>query len=300
MSALVQLLRPTQWSKNVFLLAGLVFGQKLGDVSAVAQAAWAFGCFCLLSSSAYIVNDIRDADEDRLHPTKRTRPIAAGRISRGTALLYCALVLAAGLAASAALGRAFLAVGVGYLLLQAAYNLRLKQEALLDVIVLGTGFVLRAVAGAVAVGVDISHWLVLCTFTLCLFMGFSKRRCELNAMTEKGEAARHRATLAIYTPELLNHMTTVTAGIAVVSFMLYTTDERTIKVFHTHNLIYTLPFVFYAIFRFALLVEHGKVDGPTTVLLRDRPFQAALVLWAAAVLLIIYGGEGWLARFGLA
>ena len=177
--------------------------------------------------------------------------------------------------------------------MQGAYTQWLKHATLLDVIIIGLGFVLRAVAGAVLAHVEISPWLILCTFTLCLFMGFSKRRCELNVLAENGgtSAAQHRRTLAEYTPDLLNHMTTLSAGIAVVSFMLYATDRRTLEVFHTNYLVYTLPFVVYAIFRFALLVEHGRVDGPTAVVLHDRPFQAAIALWGLAVLIIVYRGQ---------
>jgi 4-hydroxybenzoate polyprenyltransferase len=170
-----------------------------------------------------------------------------------------------------------------------AYNLFLKQAVILDVITIGIGFVLRAISGAVLIHVHISPWLILCTFTLCLFMGFSKRRCELSAM-ENGaaQAGRHRRTLTHYTRDLLNHMTTLTAGIAIVSFMLYTMDQRVATPFEKHYLIYTIPIVVYAIFRFALLVEHGLVDGPTDVLIRDRPFQAAIVLWVVAACAVVY------------
>ncbi len=295
----LQLMRPGQWTKNLFVFAGLIFGQKLLDPHSVLIAVLGFACFCLVSSAVYILNDIHDRNEDRLHPTKKTRPVAAGRISVGAAAFFAALLLAVGLGGGLWLERGFVLVMGVYVLLQVAYTLGLKQAAVLDVILLGLGFVLRAVAGAVLVHVEISHWLVLCTFTLCLFMGFSKRRCELDALAETGgtTAVRHRRTLAAYTPELLNHMTTVSAGIAVVSFMLYATDQQTTRKFGTEYLLYTLPLVVYAIFRFALLVEHGRVDGPTAVLLKDRPFQAAMALWGAAVLVIVYRGreiQAWL------
>jgi 4-hydroxybenzoate polyprenyltransferase len=301
----LRLARPGQWTKNLFLLAGIVFGHKLfadGQVNwpLLGVVALGLGCFCLLSSAVYVVNDIRDRGEDRLHPHKRNRPLAAGRVPVAAAAIFAALLLAFGLGGAALLDRGFALTAAAYLALQAAYTFGCKHIVVLDVILIGAGFVLRAVAGAVLVHVEISHWLVLCTFTLCLFMGFSKRRCELDVMTNGGgEAARHRPTLAQYTPDLLNHMTTLTAGVAIVSFMLYATDQRTIRVFGTNYLIYTLPLVVYAVFRFALLVEHGRVDGPTAVLLRDRPFQAALLLWGAAVLLIVYAGrdlQAWILR----
>jgi 4-hydroxybenzoate polyprenyltransferase len=289
----VQLLRPGQWTKNLFLFAGVVFGHKLDDVPSVTAALLGFACFCLVSSAVYVLNDIHDRNEDRLHPSKRNRPIASGRISIGTAAVLAILLLAGGLGGGLRLDRGFFMVAAAYVLLQAAYTFRLKHVVLLDVISIGLGFVLRAVAGAVLVHVVISHWLVLCTFTLCLFLGFSKRRCELNTLAEDPgiQAARHRRTLAAYTPDLLNHMTTLAAGIAVVSFMLYATDKRTLDVFGTNYLVYTLPLVVYAIFRFTLLVEHGRVDGPTAVVLRDRPFQAAIVLWAVAVWVVVYRGR---------
>lgn len=289
----LQLLRPEQWTKNLFLFAGLVFGQRLTDWPSVGAVLLGLACFCLVSSGVYVLNDIHDRNEDRLHPRKRRRPVAAGQISVGRAASFAAALLIVGLGGGLRLDFGFFAVAAVYVLLQVAYTLWLKHVVLLDVIVIGLGFVLRALAGTVIIHVEISHWLVLCTFTLCLFLGFSKRRCELNAMAGSGgtDAAGHRKTLALYTPDLLNHMTTLTAGIAVVSFMLYATDARTLKVFGTDYLVYTLPMVVYAIFRFALLVEHGRVDGPTAVVLRDRPFQAAIVLWAVAVLVIVYRGR---------
>ncbi len=287
----LQLMRPGQWTKNLFLLAGLVFGLKLADWRSTEVVLLGLVCFCLVSSGVYVLNDIKDRAEDRLHPTKRNRPIASGRVSVVQGAAFGIVLLAVGLAGGLWLSRGFFLVMVTYVLLQAAYTLRLKHVAVLDVIVIGLGFVLRAVAGALLAQVVISHWLVLCTFTLCLFLGFSKRRCELNSLTGSAAGASgHRRTLAAYTPELLNHMTTLTAGVAVVSFMLYATDQRTLNVFGTNYLVYTLPLVVYAIFRFALLVEHGRVDGPTAVILHDRPFQAAIGLWSLAALLIVYWG----------
>lgn len=299
MGIYLKLARPEQWSKNVFLLAGLIFGHKLTDPTAVTHVLLGFACFSLVASAVYVFNDIHDREEDRLHPRKKNRPIASGRVPVGSAVFYSLGLACVGLLGAALLNPAFLIVTATYLVMQVLYTLWLKHAALLDVILIGVGFVLRAVAGAVLAQVAISPWLVVCTFTLCLFMGFSKRRCELNALALNGAngAAQHRRTLAAYTPELLNHMTTVTAGIAVVSFMLYAMDARTYEVYHTRALIYTLPLVVYAVFRFALLVEHGRVDGPTDVLIKDRPFQIALLLWALAVVLIVYGGAEMTAKW---
>lgn len=301
----LHLMRPHQWTKNVFLFAGLVFARKVGDPASVTAAVIAFACFCLLSSAVYVMNDVHDCEEDRLHPRKKTRPIASGAVSPGNASVLALLLATVGLLGSyILLDVRFLFVAAVYLALQGFYTFLLKHQVLLDVVLIALGFVVRAIAGAVAVKVAISPWLVICTFTLCLFMGFSKRRCELRAFSSNGGAAeKHRKTLAYYTPDLLNHMTTLSAGIAVVSFMLYANDTRTVTEFGTNYLIYTLPLVVYAIFRFAFLVEHDLVDGPTDVVIRDRPFQVSLVLWALAALVVIYRGpqiRDWFARAGVA
>ena len=300
---LVTLLRPQQWIKNLFLFAAPVFGRKLADPAAVMLALAGFALLCATSSLVYVINDIHDLEEDRLHPRKRFRPLASGAVSVSTAWRLVALLLVVGVGGSWLLDRGFGLVVTCYLLLQLLYTFSFKHAVILDVISIGLGFVLRAVAGAVLVHVPISPWLVLCTFTLCLFMGFSKRRCELNALNQGGAQAAglHRRTLEIYTPDLLNHMTTLTAGIAVVSFMLYAVDARTVREFGeagSKGLLYTLPIVVYCIFRFAVLVEHGRVDGPTDVVLRDRPFQIAVALWVVAALTIVYARpalEPWLA-----
>jgi len=297
----LRLLRPSQWIKNLFVFAGLVFGRKLlgpAALHAVTLTLVGFVCLCVLSSVVYIVNDIHDREEDRLHPRKRNRPIAAGDVGVPAAWGLALCLLAVGLTGSWVLDRGFGLVASAYFVLQTLYTFSFKHAVILDVVTIGLGFVLRAVAGAVLVHVAISPWLVLCTFTLCLFMGFSKRRCELNALADNrgGGPGQHRRTLAVYTPELLNHMTTLTAGIAIVSFMLYAVDRRTVAEFGPGELgsfgskclLYTLPIVVYAVFRFAVLVEHGEVDGPTDVIVRDRPFQAAILLWVAATLLILY------------
>lgn len=288
----IRLLRPQQWVKNIFVFAGLVFGRKAGDTTAVIASLEGFALLCMISSSVYVMNDIRDREEDRLHPRKKDRPLASGQASVSMAALLATALLALGMAGSFALDRGFFVCMAAYFLLQIAYTLALKHMVILDVVVLGVGFVLRAVSGAVLVHVAISHWLVLCTFTLCLFMGFSKRRCEFNALSDTvGAAASHRRTLRDYTPALLDQMTTLTAGIALVCFMLYTTDRRTIEEFKTNYLVYTTPIVVYAVLRYALLVEQGRVDGPTEIVLRDRPFQVAVVVWTVLAWAIIYHGH---------
>ena len=289
---LVRLLRPQQWIKNIFVFAGLLFGRKVTDGHAVMLTLLGFVLLCLVSSTVYILNDIHDREEDKLHPRKCKRPIASGAVSVRTAMMLMFILLIVGIGGSWRIDLEFGIVATTYLVLQILYTFAFKHMVILDVIAIGLGFVLRAISGAVLIDVAISPWLVHCTFTLCLFMGFSKRRCELNALETSGESAHaHRKTLALYTSDLLNHMTTLTAGVAIVSFMLYSVDTRTVAAFGTNYLLYTLPIVVYAVFRFALLVEHGEVDGPTDVMLRDRPFQVAILAWVAAAVFIVYWGE---------
>lgn len=293
-------LRPHQWVKNLFIFAGIVFARQLGDSHALLLTVLGFFCLSFASSAVYVFNDIRDVEEDRRHPRKRMRPIASGTISIGSAAGIGIAVGLAGIVGSYLLNPAFCLLVCAYLALQAGYILLFKHAVLLDVLAIAIGFVLRAISGAVLINVPISEWLILCTFTLCLFMGFSKRQCELNAMAENGgvKADSHRKTLAFYTPLLITQLTTVSAGIAIISFILYSVDDRTVSEFGTHYLAYTLPLVVYAVFRFAMLVETKQVDGPTDVMLKDRPFQATLVLWLISAYLIInYGTKfsEWLA-----
>lgn len=290
--AYLQLLRPAQWVKNIFVFAGLVFGWKLSDPNAVVLAVLAFVCFCFVASACYIINDVIDRQQDLLHPSKRNRPIARGAVSPGAAGLVAALlVAAAGLISTLGLPRAFAAVLAAYLLLILAYSFFLKQRMILDVIAISIGFVLRALGGAVAVEVAVSQWLIVCTFTLCLFLGFGKRRCELAVMANNAQAARHRRTLEGYTLELLNHLLSISAGIAVVTFMLYTMESsRPEPPFPKWMLIYTVPLVIYGLFRYAMLIESGRVTGPTDIIINDRPLLATVVLWLIMSGLIIYRG----------
>jgi 4-hydroxybenzoate polyprenyltransferase len=295
-----RLMRPHQWVKNVFVFAGVVFAKQFDAPGALIAAVLAFACLSLVSSAVYILNDLNDREEDRLHPRKRQRPLASGAADPTWALVLAVVCAAVGLINSYVLRPEFFVLAALYFLMQMAYTGGLKRAALVDVIIIATGFVLRAVAGAVVVYVEISIWLILCTFTLCLFMGFSKRRCELDTLDQSADAGRHRRTLLRYNPEMLTQMTTLSAGIAVISFVLYATDNATVAKFGTQGLAYTLPLVVYAIFRFTLLVETRRVDGPTDVLLKDRPFQISLVLWVLAALVVIYYGpaiEAAIARF---
>jgi len=282
--------RPSQWVKNVFVFPALLFGIHRTESEAILAAVLTFAAFCLLSSGVYAINDVLDREEDRAHPRKRNRPVASGRVSPTTAVLIGLGYGVAGLAVAWEVHRSVLAAGLAYLALMAAYNAVLKDKVLVDVIAISCGFVLRAIAGALAVQVAISPWLLVCTFTLCLFLGFGKRQCELAAFATTQEAAQHRQTLSRYNSQLLRHLLTTSAGIAVVTFLLYTLDPQTQAKLHGSLLIYTTPLVFYGVFRYTMLVETGRISGPNEILLADRPFLATVLLWGAAAVAIVYYG----------
>lgn len=284
------LLRPRQWIKNVLLFAAAAFAKTLTDPAVLLMVLLGFGVFCMLSSSVYVFNDILDRNEDRLHPTKRNRPIASGRVSVRAAVVLAGLLMAAALAGATLLAPLFGVIAFAYVVLQVFYSLILKHKPIIDAICIAMGFVLRAVAGAVLIHVSITPWLIVCTFTLCMFLGFGKRRCEIAMMGGVNSAVAHRRVLAAYTPDLLNHLITVSAGIAIISFLLYTMDPRTIARLGTNYLIYTTPLVAYGIFRYTMLAERGEAAGPTEILLADRPLQVTILLWCVAAGAVIYKG----------
>ena len=285
--ALVLSLRPDQWTKNLIVFAGLLFGQLLLDVSALGAAVWAFAVFCGLSSAMYLVNDLVDRNEDRQHPTKRHRPIASGAVSTGSAIATAVVLVGVSLVASFALSWNLGVVAVVFVGLLGAYSRFLKHLVILDVLGIAAGFVVRAVGGAVAVNVPISQWLLVCTVLLALFLGLSKRRHELVLLGDL--AAGHRRSLAAYSPQLLDQLISIVAAATLVSYAFYTVEPETVEKFGTDRLTWTLPFPIYGIFRYLYLVhrEHGG-GSPAEMLLRDRPLLACVALWAAAIVLIIY------------
>jgi 4-hydroxybenzoate polyprenyltransferase len=274
--------------KNLVLFAGILFTlDRAHPIEDWLRAGAAFLLFCLLAGAVYLVNDLADCEQDRRHPVKRLRPIAAGELAAGTAWIASILLAVGGLAASALLGPRFtLAAGL-YLLLTFAYTFSLKHVVILDVLALATGFVLRAIAGAVAINVDISPWLLVCTTLGALFLGLGKRRAELNTLQE--EAGKHRRILEEYTPELLDQMITIVAGSTLMAYALYTFSSETA---HGHRMLMaTIPFVIYGIFRYLLLVHTRNVGGsPTRELLEDRPLLLCISLWGVACAAIILWG----------
>lgn len=285
---LIRAMRPRQWTKNLLVFAGLIFGQKLTDTSCVAIAAAAFGVFCLLSSAVYLLNDVRDREQDRLHPAKSKRPIASGALSVTTALA-AALVLAAGAVVAAfVIGRTFGYIAAGYLGLMASYTLIIKHVVILDVLTLSGGFVLRAAGGAAAVLVPFSHWLLLLTLLGALFLALSKRRAELVTLSD--DAMLHRSTLGDYSPYLLDQMIGVVTASTLLAYAFYTISPETVDKFGTQQLIWTVPFPLYGIFRYLYLVHQRAGGGsPSDTLLEDRPIQICVGLWGASVIAILYG-----------
>jgi len=280
-------MRPAQWVKNVFVLAALVFGVQPSHPDALEKlwlALGAFGVFCMLASSVYAFNDLMDYKEDAEHPTKKNRPVASGQISPQLAGALAIFLAAGGSYLALQINDGFALTAVGYLLLNLFYTMGGKKMVLLDVIIIAIGFVMRALGGAQAINVEVSAWLVVCTFTLCLFLGFGKRRCELAVIANKEGATKHRATLSYYSLELLTLLMAVSGAMAVITFMLYTLDPSNPT---PHTLIFTTPLVFYAIFRYALVIAGGKLTGPTDVLIHDRPFLVSALLWVLLTVSLI-------------
>jgi 4-hydroxybenzoate polyprenyltransferase len=279
--------RPAQWSKNLLVFAGLLFGRRLFDAAAVLDAVSAFAVFCALSAAVYLINDVADRDSDRRHPLKAQRPIASGAVPVPTAIGAAVALGAGGLAAAYAIGPMFALVGATYLALQILYSFPLKHIVIIDVLTIAIGFVLRAVGGAVAVQVEISHWLLVCTILLALFIALAKRRHEIVLLSN--DAISHRPILGEYSPYLLDQMIGVVTASTLISYVFYTISPETQAKFGTAWLGLTVPFPLYGIFRYLYLVHQREGGGsPADLLLADRPLLACVALWALAVALIIY------------
>lgn len=293
MNAYVELLRPSQWIKNVSVLVALPFALLQPNAGARAAVMLiAAAAFCLASSAIYAVNDVIDRAEDLAHPMKKLRPVARGAIPPGAALCFAVFLAAAASACGLLTHSSGLIVMLWcYLVLMLFYSAVLKHQPILDVIVIATGFVLRAVAGAISAHVFISPWLIACTFTLCLFLGFGKRRSEIYAINDKDDAALHRSTLPHYSADLLNQLLSTSAGVALITFMLYAMD-KTVRpgqpdLINKEPLLYTLPLVAYGLFRYAMLIESGKVQGPTDIILKDRTLLVIILLWLVCCSVIV-------------
>jgi len=277
--ALLAALRPRQWAKNALLLIALVFAQRASDPASVRAALLGVLSFCMLASAVYLGNDILDLERDRLHPEKRLRPIASGRLSIGLAAVTAVALCASALLLALFLPRTFLACALGYLALQIAYSTRFKHVVLLDVFAIAAGFVLRIVAGAEAIEVPVSNWLYICAMLLALFLALAKRRAELTLLGR--EAAQHRAILAEYSIQLTDQLLTIAASSAVLSYALYTVSAETVAKFGSDRLKLTLPFVLFGLFRYLYLVHRqGEGGKPERVLFHDFPMQINLLGYA--------------------
>jgi 4-hydroxybenzoate polyprenyltransferase len=280
-------MRPTQWLKNGVLLAGLIFGSKLFDPTALAKALLAVMCFSALSGGFYLVNDVRDVLADRAHPSKRWRPVAAGELSTTLALRAGITLIALSIVASALLGSGFTLALIAYSLLMAAYNLGLKQIVIIDVFAIATGFVIRAAAGAIAVDVTISPWLLLCTMLLALLISFGKRRYELVFLED---AARHRRNLESYTQALLDQAVAITASGTLIAYAVYTFEAEAAP--RDHRMMLTIPVVAYGIFRYLyLLYRRGDGGAPETMLLADRGLLGSIAVWGLMSAFLFYSAR---------
>lgn len=287
--AILKSSRPHQWIKNLFVAAPLVFARKIDDVQAVLHAAIAVVGFCLISSAVYLINDIVDVDKDRAHPLKRFRPIASGalpvRIAKGVALLFGL----AGLLLTLSRGSLPATIAAAYLVQNIAYSFYLKHIPFVDVAILATGFLLRVLAGAAAIPVDPSFWLLICTMLLASFLGFGKRAHELRTSASRGRT--QRKVLDRYNANALRALIYVLAVLTTLAYAGYTQSHHALTFFGTRRLVLTIPFVAFGVFRFIWITQR-KVDAesPTDSMLRDAPFMINLLGYAVAIVAIIYAG----------
>ena len=294
MPPLLKALRPSQWIKNLIVLAAYFFArwdpsQKayVTAPGAVWRVLGAALLFCLVSSAIYLINDIRDVDADRAHPVKRRRPIAAGEVGIGTAWVMALALLLVGLGGAFVLSASFSLLACGYVALQLAYTFGLKRVALLDVFMIATGFVMRAIAGALVIDVRISPWLLLCTFLLALFLGLCKRRHEKRLLADS-DAQQHREALSGYEEKLLDMLIGIAGAATVVAYAIYTLSPETVNRFGTSGLGLTIPFVVFGVFRYLDLVyRHEQGGRPEKVLLTDRTLIATVLLYALTALAVL-------------
>jgi 4-hydroxybenzoate polyprenyltransferase len=293
-SSLVTLMRPRQWIKNVVVFAGVVFAGRLESLLFVEHVLGAFAIFCLASSGIYVFNDMLDVEKDRLHPEKRTRPIAAGLVGKGTAFALALALWTATTILAFRLGPRFGLTVAAFIALNALYTMWLKRGAIVDVLSISVSFMLRAIGGVQVLrdldpSVTLSHWLLLCTFFLALVMSFGKRRSELVLLDES--ASSHRRVLRDYSVEFLDVIIPLVSACAILAYSIYTIWPETVHRLGTDKLVYTVPFVVYGFLRYLLLVrERGLGGNPSEILFRDRALLASVVAWAVAIVVILYFG----------
>lgn len=287
----LRLARPQQWGKNIFVLTALIFSGRVLDLDAVRVTLLTLSLFCIASSSIYFLNDYRDIDEDRKHPEKRGRPLAAGDIPPWAGLVGFLVLLVVSLAMSLVLvNRTTTLVIALYIALNVAYSLGLKHLVLIDVLVIASGFVLRILAGAAALTVPPSTWLVLCAVMISLFLGFTKRRAEVVLLGDR--ATEHRRVLAHYSPAFLDQAISIVTAATVLGYVLYTVDGRTVELVGSRALILSVPLVLYGIFRYLYLVYHANTaSDPSRTVFTDLPILITGMLWGIFCMLVIFFGR---------
>jgi 4-hydroxybenzoate polyprenyltransferase len=285
-AAALKLLRPHQWVKNGFVFFGLLFGHAWHSSATVQAAILAFLSFCLMSSAVYALNDLRDIEQDRLHPAKRQRPLASGALSQSVAILLMSACSIGSLLLAWQVGDTLVYLLCVYGLINFGYSYGLKRVVVLDVFLISAGFMLRLLAGTTGLDIPPSNWLLMCGLLLTLFLGFAKRRAELMLMDEAGGA--HRKVLDLYSPALLDQFITITGACAVVAYSLYTVDADTVRIHGTADLIYTLPFVLYGLFRYLyMLHRRGGGGDPSYDLFRDPHLIVAMTGWLAVTVFLL-------------
>jgi 4-hydroxybenzoate polyprenyltransferase len=282
------LMRPRQWVKNGFVFMGLLFANEWRQPEMLRRVLLATLAFSLVASGVYVLNDLLDRGRDLHHPTKKSRPLAAGQISVTVALLLLALLWIAGGAVGLWVSRTVLLILLAYVAINILYSLGLRQVVILDVFLIAAGFMLRILAGTVGVGIAPSQWLLICGFMVALFLGFAKRRAELYALS--GETSNHRSVLEHYQPVLLDKMIVVTATCVILTYSLYTMSPVTVQNHHTESLIYTAPFVVYGIFRYIYTLHHQQTGTePANEIFRDPHILLSIAGWLLVTLWLISG-----------
>jgi 4-hydroxybenzoate polyprenyltransferase len=284
----IKAMRPKQWTKNLIAYAPLLFSMHIHETHLLALATACVASFCLVSGAVYLLNDVLDAEADRLHPTKCKRPIASGKLPASVALIACVIAVIAGVTISFLVRPTLAVVTIAYLALSLSYTTMLKHKVILDVFAIAGGFVLRAVAGAVAVSVPTSGWFLLCTSLGALFLALEKRRQELNVLGDKSLA--HRRSLGLYSKELLDRLEGIIVPSLVTSYAFYSFQSS-----HGEAMLLTVPFVLYGVMRYQFLSTQSTITGsPEEVLFKDRAIQLTILLWVATCALVIYQGPTWL------
>ena len=284
---LLRSMRIHHWIKNTFLFASLVFAKQIFNPIQLIKIFIAFILFSLISSCGYLINDLVDLDEDKKHPVKRNRPLASGKLPKNIAIFSAASLALTTIPISFFLNTTFGFIILSYFTLELIYSFFLKHQVILDVFGIALGFIFRVLAGSAIIGVEVSYWLLLCTGLISLFLGFSKRRHELVLLGDEGY--RHRKVLLEYSPYFLDQMISVVTPATLITYILYTINAETVAKFGTKNLILTVPFVLYGIFRYLYLVHQKEKGGnPTKLLLTDMPLMISVILWALVAVLIIY------------